>query len=100
MWNQCGTNVEPIWNKKEPLELIILFYYAVYMDKFTIDFIREKIEEAVQQNPSVRALNVYLEGKLYTYIISYDSLKHTVTGVVLQQGHKRKPINLSDILLK
>lgn len=65
-----------------------------------LDFIREKIDETVQQNPEVRALNVYLKGKLHTYIISYDSLKHTVTGVVLQQGHKRKPISLSDILLK
>ena len=70
------------------------------MDKFTIDFDRTKIDEAVQQNPGVRALNVSIKGKFYTYMISYDSVDRTVSGVIMQRGHKRKPINLADILTK
>ena len=70
------------------------------MDKFTIDFVREKIDEAIQKNPGVRALNVSIEGNFYTYMISYDTVDRTVSGVIMQHGHKRKPINLSDILTK
>lgn len=71
------------------------------MDKFTIDFIRGRIDEAVQQHPGVRALNVPITGKLYNYMISYDTVNRTVTGVVLQLSHnKRRPITLSDILIK
>lgn len=84
----------------EPLETIIFFYYDPAMDKFTIDFVRTKIDEAVQQNPGVRALNVSIKGKFYTYMISYDSVDRTVSGVIMQRGHKRRPINLSDILTK
>ena len=70
------------------------------MDKFTLDFIRAKIDEAVQQNPGVRALNISIEGKLYAYMISYDSVDREVKGIIMQHGHKRRPINLSDILTK
>lgn len=84
----------------ELLETIGCFYYALDMDKFTIDFIREKIDEAAQQNPGVRALNVSIEGKFYSYMISYDIVDRTVSGVIMQRGHKRRPINLSDILTK
>ena len=70
------------------------------MDKFTLDFIRTKINEAVQQNPDTRALNVSIKGKFYTYMISYDSVEREVKGIIMQQGHKRRPINLSDILTK
>ena len=84
----------------ESLETISYFYYALRMDKFTIDFIRAKIDEAVQQNPDTRALNISIDGKFYTYMISYDSVDRTVTGVIMQRGHKRRPINLSDILTK
>lgn len=84
----------------EPLETILCFYYDLGMDKFTIEFIREKIDEAVQQNLGVRALNISIEGKFYSYMISYDSVDRTVSGVIMQRGHKRRPINLSDILTK
>jgi len=70
------------------------------MDKFTIDFIKQKIDEAVQQNPGVRALNISIDGEFYSYMISYDSVDRTVSGVIMQHGHKRRPINLSDILTK
>ena len=70
------------------------------MDKFTLDFVRAKIDEAVQNNPDTRALNVSIEGKFYTYMISYDSVDREVKGIIMQHGHKRKPINLSDILNK
>ena len=82
------------------LETICCFYYALSMDKFTIDFIREKIDDAIQKNPGVRALNISIKGEIYTYKISYDTVDRTVSGVVMQHGHKRKPINLSDILTK
>ena len=82
------------------LESTDCFYYALSMDEFTIDFIREKIDEAVQQNPGVRALNISIKGKFYDYMISYDSVDRTVSGVIMQRGHKRRPINLSDILTK
>lgn len=84
----------------ELLETICCFYYDLDMDKFTIDFIRTKIDEAVQQNPGVRALNVSIDGEFYTYMISYDTVDRTVSGVIMQRGHKRKPINLADILTK
>ena len=84
----------------EPLETILCFYYDLGMDKFTIEFIREKIDEAVQQNSGVRALNISIEGKFYSYMISYDSVDRTISGVIMQRGHKRRPINLSDILTK
>lgn len=70
------------------------------MDKFTIDFIRAKIDEAVQRNPGVRALNISIDGEYYNYMISYDTVDRTVSGVIMQHGHKRKPINLADILTK
>ena len=70
------------------------------MDKFTIDFIREKINEAVQQKPDNRAVNVSIEGKYYTYMISYDSVDREIKSIIMQRGHRRKPINLSDILTK
>ena len=82
------------------LESILCFYYDLGMDKFTIEFIRSKIDEAVQQNPGVRALNISIEGKYYSYMISYDSIDRTVSGVIMQRGHKRRPINISDILTK
>ena len=84
----------------ESLESIRCFYYDLVMDKFTIDFIRSKIEDAVQQNPGVRALNISIQGEFYTYMISYDAVDRTVSGVIMQHGHKRKPINLTDILTK
>ena len=84
----------------EVLETICYFYYDFGMDKFTLDFIRAKIDEAVQNNPDTRALNVSIEGKFYTYMISYDSVDREVKGIIMQHGHKRKPINLSDILTK
>lgn len=84
----------------ELLETIRCFYYALSMDKFTIDFIREKIDDAIQKNPGVRALNISIKGEIYTYKISYDTVDRTVSSVVMQHGHKRKPINLSDILTK
>ena len=70
------------------------------MDKFTIEFVREKIDQAVQQKPGVRALNISIDGKFYTYMISYDTVDREVKGVIMQRGHKRKPISLSDILTK
>ena len=82
------------------LESILCFYYDLDMDKFTADFIRAKIDEVVQQNPGVRALNISIKGKFYTYMISYDSVDRTVSGVIMQHGHKRRPIALSDILTK
>ena len=82
------------------LESILCFYYDLDMDKFTADFIRAKIDEVVQQNPGVRALNISIKGKFYTYMISYDSVDRTVSGVIMQCGHKRRPIALSDILTK
>lgn len=84
----------------EALETICYFYYDFDMDKFTLDFVRAKIDEAVQNNPGTRALNVSIEGKFYTYMISYDSVDREVKGIIMQHGHKRKPINLSDILTK
>lgn len=84
----------------ETLESMLCFYYDLDMDKFTLDFIRAKIDEAVQQNPEVRALNISIEGKFYTYMISYDSVDREVKGIIMQRGHKRKPISLSDILTK
>lgn len=84
----------------EHLALQVCFYYDLDMDKFTIDFIRSKIEDAVQQNPGVRALNISIQGEFYTYMISYDAVDRTVSGVIMQHGHKRKPINLADILTK
>ena len=84
----------------ESLESIRCFYYDLVMDKFTIDFIKQKIDEAVQQNPGVRALNISIDGEFYSYMISYDSVDRTVSGVIMQRGHKRRPINLSDILTK
>ena len=70
------------------------------MDKFTIDFIRAKIDEAVQRNPGVRALNISIDGEYYNYMISYDTVDRTVSGVIMQHGHKCKPISLADILTK
>ena len=70
------------------------------MDKFTVDFIREKIDAAIQQNPGVRALSISIEGKFYTYMISYDTVDRTVNSVIKQRGHTCKPINLADILTK
>jgi len=84
----------------ESLETIDCFYYDLGMDKFTLDFVRAKIDEAVKQKPDVRALNISIEGKFYTYIISYDSVDREVKGVIMQRGHKCKPISLSDILTK
>jgi len=84
----------------ELLETIVCFYYDLDMDKFTIEFVREKIDQAVQQKPGVRALNISIDGKFYTYMISYDTVDREVKGVIMQRGHKRKPISLSDILTK
>ena len=84
----------------ESLETIVCFYYDLGMDKFTIEFIREKIDQAVQQKPGVRALNISIDGKFYSYMISYDTVDREVKGVIMQRGHKRKPISLSDILTK
>ena len=70
------------------------------MDKFTLEFIRAKIDEAIQQSPDTRALNISIEGKFYNYMISYDSVDREVKGVIMQRGHKRRPINISDILTK
>lgn len=70
------------------------------MDKFTLDFIRTKINEAVQRNPNTRALNISIDGKFYTYMISYDTVDREIKGIIMQRGHKRRPINLSDILTK
>ena len=92
-WCLCGLS-------PELLETICCFYYDSDMDKFTLDFIKAKIDAAVQQNPGVRALNISIEGKFYTYMISYDSVDRTVSGVIMQRGHKRRPISLSDILTK
>ncbi len=95
-----GAEWELWWGMSETLETIRCFYYDLDMDKFTIDFIRAKIDEAVQQNPGVRALNVSIDGEYYTYMISYDTVDRTVSGVIMQHGHKRKPISLADILTK
>ena len=70
------------------------------MDKFTIDFIREKINEAVQQKPDQRAVNISIVGKYCTYMISYDSVDREIKSILMLHGLKRKPINLSDILTK
>lgn len=70
------------------------------MDKFTLDFIRTKINEAVQRNPNTRALNISIDGKFYTYMISYDTVDREIKGIIMQRGHKRRPTNLSDILTK
>ena len=103
-WCLSGASVVPRWCLGgvwlELLESIHCFYYDLGMDKFTADFIKAKIDEAVQQNPGVRALNISIEGKFYTYMISYDSVDRTVSGVIMQRGHKRRPISLSDILTK
>ncbi len=68
------------------------------MDKFTVDFLRTKIDEAIQQKPNVRALNISIQGNHYTYIISYDTVKREVKGIIMQHGHTCKPIRLADIL--
>jgi hypothetical protein len=94
MWVLCGCRLI------ETLETMLCFYYHLGMDKFTIDFIKTKIDEAVKQNHGVRALNISIAGEFYTYMISYDTVDRTVSGVIMQHGHKRKPINLSDILTK
>lgn len=103
-WVAVGWRWGGTWGAKgvaiESLESIYCFYYDPDMDKFTLDFIRAKIDEAVRQNPNTRALNISIEGKFYTYMISYDTVDRTVSGVVMQRGHKRRTINLSDILLK
>lgn len=102
-WQWGGDGVAVGWHMGgaiESLESIRCFYYDLVMDKFTIDFIKQKIDEAVQQNPGVRALNISIDGEFYSYMISYDSVDRTVSGVIMQRGHKRRPINLSDILTK
>jgi len=88
------------WGPLNHLKQSIVFTMIWGMDKFTLDFVRAKIDEAVQQKPDVRALNISIEGKFYTYMISYDSVDREVKGVIMQRGHKRKPISLSDILTK
>ncbi len=82
------------------LETIDCFYYDLFMDKFTLDFIRLKIDEAIQQNPGVRPLCITIDGKDCKYIISYDTVDRTVTGVIVQYAHKKRPISLADILIK
>jgi len=82
------------------LETIDCFYYDLFMDKFTLGFIRLKIDEAIQQNPGVRPLCITIDGKDCKYIISYDTVDRTVTGVIVQYAHKKRPISLADILIK
>lgn len=69
------------------------------MERFTKDFIRLKIDETIEQNPGVRALTVSIDGKDCKYIISYDTVDRTVSGVIIQYAHKKRPIALSDILI-
>ena len=69
------------------------------MERFTKDFIRLKIDETIEQNPWVRALTVSIDGKDCKYIISYDTVDRTVSGVIIQYAHKKRPIALSDILI-
>ena len=69
------------------------------MERFTNDFIRLKIDETIEQNPWVRALTVSIDGKDCKYIISYDTVDRTVSGVIIQYAHKKRPIALSDILI-
>ena len=69
------------------------------MERFTKDFIRLKIDETIEQNPGVRALTVSIDGKDCKYIISYDTVDRTVSGVIVQYAHKKRPIDLSDILI-
>lgn len=69
------------------------------MERFAKDFIRLKIEEAIEQNPGVRALTVSIDGKDCKYIISYDTVDRTVSGVIVQYAHKKRPIALTDILI-
>lgn len=102
-----GTKVEPMWNgfgtnvkQNVLLEPTVCFYYDLFMDKFTSEFIRLKIDEAIHENPGVRPLCVTIDGKGCKYIISYDTVARTVTGVIVQYAHKKRPISLSDILLK
>jgi len=83
----------------QTLATIVCFYYDLGMEKFTRDFIRLKIDEAIEQNPGVRALNVLLDGKDCKYIISYDTVDRTVRGVIVQYAHKKRPIALADILI-
>lgn len=97
VWQVNGACSLLVWHLNK-LETIGCFYYDSNMEKFTKDFIRLKIDTAIEQNPGVRPLCVTIDGKNCKYIISYDTVDRTVTGVIAQYAHKKRPITLSDIL--
>lgn len=98
MYGECTEEERSI--RIKILKTCCFFGYSKNM-KYTKEYIREKIDAAIAENPDSRYVFITLttECPTHEYIISYDTNTRTVHAVVEKIGkHKKVPRTLSDIL--